>query len=479
MGAYSNPQEIEGQQDLGGYSRALQSMFDKIAGGVQNATENIIKRNKENAAKNGAIVKELNEKAQGLQVLVEKGKAAGPKELNYNCYDTAIDRWLGLQTKIDKGEGSPNDKREVAQILASVDGFVKGAADTNGIIQKVHTAKNNIGDGQIDLQGSDPYMFRAYVALDSKDGDKIQPGFQTSKDADGNVIIDYSQPGYNVTAWKETGPDGKEISHKEQFISAKKLNESLNGGSNGGIVFQKSFEGDNEKIRKAYQVGQDGSGIFEYKNDVYTNRVSADYLSNSYARSTQVGTQGTGGVTRQLMKTVDKEKVLKAVGTQIESVATASASNPKEAASRYFNYVLKATDADNPNKDQYAKLPEYAKFKKMPDDFSYDTPIDINNDKGLINTITYNSKAAFAQALPDNQPFGNPITISDKDLLWEKQANKKVPAPLLKAWKEVGGKDGVPVIKTITLPDGKVRNVLIGKDKDGVFLEIVGYNTKQ
>ena len=72
MGAYTNPQEIEGQQDLGGYSRALQGMFDKVAAGVENASQGIIRRrlaenekilqeNKQKAAKNEALLKDLDE----------------------------------------------------------------------------------------------------------------------------------------------------------------------------------------------------------------------------------------------------------------------------------------------------------------------------------------------------------------------------------------------------------------------------------
>jgi len=489
MGAYSNPQEVEGQQDLGAYSRSLQNMFDKVAAGVQNATESIAKRrekveqqNKEAAAKNENILRELNSKEQGVRVLVEKGKAAAPEGMNYDCYNSALDRWRELEKNIDYGTATNADKREAAQIMASVDGFVRGAANTAGIIEKIRVAKNNIGDGQIDLKGSDPYMFRAYVALEGKEGDKIQPDFQTTN-IDGVIKTDYSQPGYTVKAWVEKNPvTGEEIKHEDKFISAKELEASLNGGGDGGIVFQKSFEGDNDKVRKAYKADAEGNGIFEYKNDTYTNKVTPTYLGSGYTRSTQVGGQTVGTVTRQPMRVVDKEKILKAVGTQIESVSTASASTPKEAASRYFNYVQPALGADNPNKDKYNALPEYAKFKEMPEDFEYGTTINITdtNSKALLETINYNSKAAFAQALPDSQPFGNPVTISDKDLLWEKQANAKVPKPLLDTWNKVNAKDGVPVIKSITLPDGKVRNVLIAKDESGkMFLEIVGYNTKQ
>jgi len=498
MGAYSNPQEIEGQQDLGAYSRSLQKMFDTVTAGAMNASDNITKiklaqserilqENKQNAAKNENILRELNSKEQDYRIMVEKGKGAAPVGMNYDCYNSALDRWRELQKSIDYGTATNADKREAAQIIASVDGFVRGAANTAGVIEKIRVAKNNVGDGQIDLKGSDPYMFRAYVALESKNGEQIQPDFQTITDAEGNSKTDYSQPGYTVRAWTEKNPNtGEVIQHGDKFISAKELEASLNGGGDGGIVFQKSFEGDNDKVRKAYKADAEGNGIFEYKNDTYTNKVTPAYLGSAYTRSTQVGTQGTGGVTRQPMRVVDKERILKDTGTTIESVSTASASTPKEAASRYFNYVQPALSADNPNKDKYNALPEFAKFKEMPKDFKYSTTINITdtNSKDYLDRITHNSKAAFAQALPDSQPFGNPVTISDKDLLWEKQANRTVPKNILADWNKVAAKDGVPVIKTVTLPDGKVRNILIAKEKnekgeDRVFIEIVGYNTKQ
>jgi hypothetical protein len=489
MGAYSNPQEIEGQQDLAGNARALQGMFNTIVGSAQNASDNITKiriagsekilqENKQRAAKNDALLKDLDEREQGMQVLLEKGKTIAPKGMNYDCYDTALNEWRGLQLKIDKGEGSPADKRKAAQILASVDGFVKGAANTSGVVEKIKVARNNIGDGKIDTNGSDPNMLRAYIALESRDGNKIQPGFQTTKDGDENISIDYSQPGYNILEWKET-VDGKEIIHPEQFISATKLEESLNGGSDGGIIFQKSFESDNEKVRKAYQADKEGNGIFEYKGEAYTNRVTSAYLGDGYTKSTQVGTQGTGGVTRQPMRIIDKKKILTSVGTTIESVSTAAASNPKEAASRYFNYIQPAMSEDNPNKDQYKSLPDYAKFVEMPDKFDYNSTINIDDKTGLMEAINKNSKAAFIQSIPASQAFGNPITISDKELAWEKEANKNVPKGLKAIWDQVN-ENGGSEIKTIDLGGGKIRNVVIAKDEQGkMFLEIVGYNTKQ
>ena len=489
MGAYSNPQEIEGQQDLAGNARALQGMFNTIVGSAQNASDNITKiriagserilqQNKERAAKNEAILKNLDEKEQNQRVLLAKGEMIAPKGMNYNCYNTALDKWRELQLKIDKGEGSPQDKQEAAQILASVDGFVRGAANTNEVIEKIKVARNNIGDGQIDVKGSDPYMLRAYVALEERNGDKIQPGFATTKDTDGNESIDYSQPGYTIKKW--TDKDGTE--HPDQFISATKLEESLNGGGGGGILFQKSFQSDNDKIIKSFKATPEGGGIFQFNKDgAWNNKVTDAYLKpNSYGRSTQLGGQTAGTVTRVMMQMVDQELILKDTGTVIESVSTASASTPKEANGRYFNYVQPAMSEDNPNKDKYKALPEYAQFQKMPEDFDYNTIINITdtNSKALLNTINHNGKAAFVQALPESQPVGNPITISDKDLLWEKQANKKVPKPLLDDWNKIK-ESGGGVIKTITLPDGKVRNVLIARNKAGVtFLEIVGYNTK-
>ena len=365
MGAYSNPQEIEGQQDLGAYSRSLQKMFDTVTAGAMNASDNITKiklaqserilqENKQNAAKNENILRELNSKEQDYRIMVEKGKGAAPVGMNYDCYNSALDRWRELQKSIDYGTATNADKREAAQIIASVDGFVRGAANTAGVIEKIRVAKNNVGDGQIDLKGSDPYMFRAYVALESKNGEQIQPDFQTITDTEGNSKTDYSQPGYTVRAWTEKNPNtGEVIQHGDKFISAKELEASLNGGGDGGIVFQKSFEPDNSKIIKAFKADGEGNGIFEFKGDAWNNKVTQAYLKpNSYEKSTQIGGQTAGTVTRQMMQTVNQELILRDTGTTIESVSTASASTPKEAASRYFNYVQPVMGKDNPNKNK-------------------------------------------------------------------------------------------------------------------------------
>lgn len=485
MGAYANPQEIEGQQDPGAYSKPLQKMFDTITAGAMNASDNITKiklaqserilqENKIRATKNDTLLKELDQKQQGLQVLLAKGQMNAPKGLNYDCYNIALKDWEVLQTKIDKGEGTAADKRTVAQILASVDGFVKGAADTSGIIEKIKVARNNIGDGQIDKKGTDPDMLRAYIALENKDGETIMPAFNINEDGTTN----YLEPGYNL--FPPAGTDGSKGSPK--FISATKLNESLNGGANGGVIFQKSFESDNKKVRDAYKASEDGGGIFEYKGAAFTNKVTPAYLSNSYTRSTQLGTQGTGGITRQPMRLVNKEKILENVGTTIDGISAGAASNPNEVASRYFNYVLPAINDKNPNKEAYKSLPDFAKFAEMPKGFDYGSVINIDDKEGQMKIINKNSRAAFAQSIPNSQAYGNPITISDKDLLWEKDANSgKVPKELLKDWNKVKeAKGDAYEIKTIKLGDGKIRNVLISKDQDGkVFLEIVGYNTNQ
>ena len=494
MGAYSNPQEIEGQQDLAGHARALQGMFNTIVGSAQNASDNITKirlseaerimqENKQRAAKNDALLKELNEGEQNINVLVEKGKGLSKDGLNYDCYNGAADRWRALQLKIDRGEGSPKDKREVAQILASVQRFAGGAANTSGIIESVKVAKDKIGDGSYDEKGSDPKMLRIYMALNDRNGKVLQPGFQKVDDGNGNLIDDYSQPGYTIFKWDEKNENGDVISHEEEFMDAEKLEKSLNGGAQGGLVFKTTYEKDNNQIREANKAIEGGGGIFKTNKGIFTGEVTDAFLTGVYTRSKQVGGQGTGGIVRQPMMLVDQPKVLSASLATINSVSSASAANPNEVASKYFNYVAPVMDEKNPNNAAYKKLKDYQQFQSMPTDFNYKSTIDIQDPK-IMAIINKNNQAAFMQTVPESQAVGGTITLSDKDFAWEKEANKKIPKNLLAAYDEAKAAGKNYAIVSAKLADGKFRKVLIATEKDEkgddkLFIEIVGNNTNQ
>ena len=494
MGAYSNPQEVEGQQDLGGHARALQGMFDKVASGVENASQGIIRRrlaenekilleNKQRAVKNDALLKELNEGEQNINVLVEKGKAVSKDGLNYDCFNGAADRWRALQLKIDKGEGSPKDKREVAQILASVQRFAGGAANTSGVIENVKDAKDKIGGGSYDEKGSDPKMLRIYMGLNDRNGKVLQPGFQKVNDGNGNLVDDYSQPGYTIFKWDEKNEKGDVISHEEEFMDAERLEKSLNGGAQGGLVFKTTYEKDNNQIREANKAIEGGGGIFETNKGIFTGKVTPAFLTDVYTRSQQVGGQGTGGIVRQPMVLVDQPKVLSTSLATINSVSSASAVNPNEVASKYFNYVAPVMDENHPNNAAYKKLKDYEQFQSMPDGFSYKSTIDIQ-DTETMGIINKNSQAAFMQTVPKSQAVGGTITISDKDYAWEKEANKKIPKNLEAAYNEAKAAGKNYAIVNAKLADGKFRKVLIATEKDEkgegkLFIEIVGNNTNQ
>lgn len=471
MGAYANPQEVEGQFDLGQEGRAYQNMFQSITKSFMNASEKIAERHAANEKRNKAILDQTEEGKAKLQVLYEKGVGKEKTGMNYDCYQGAIEEWGVLNTKQLKGDASPEEKRRAAQILASIDNFSSTSSDAYGLIENWNKSLKLVGEGAPDLSGCDPDMVRALTALDKRDGSQIQPGFY--KDKDGNY--DYTNHGYVLSGYKdESGTE-----YPEKFISGKELKIALDTGGSSGMVYKKSYSSDNKKISDAFKIGDDGMGIFEYKKDEPTGRVSEDYLTGEPGKEIPVRSV-QGGVWMQKTVKIDKNRILNAVGTQLDAVADASATMTNEVATKYNNYVLPVIDKDkNPNFDKYNQLEDFAKFVPIPGydkAFPYNKAI-LTSDEATLNAIRHNNRAAFAQTLKDEQPVGEPYFVPnpkpEKPVKPTAGKTAKVPAAVAKQndWnakiKDVieTGQGGTPIKNGLTLTKDKQGNwSLLDKD---------------
>lgn len=239
MGAYANPQEVEGQFDLGQEGRAYQNMFQSITKSFMNASEKIAERHKENEKRNKAIIDSSQEGGAKLQVLIQKGIAKAKTGMNYDCYQEGVKEWIEINNKVGFGTASPAEKRRAAEIVASIENFSNTASDAYGLIEKYNKSEKLVGEGAPDLAGCNPDILRTIMGLKNTDGDVIQPSLY--KDKDGK--IDYTNQGYTLFAYKDK--DGTE--HPEVFISGQQLKKALDSGGASGMVYKKSYAGDNKK----------------------------------------------------------------------------------------------------------------------------------------------------------------------------------------------------------------------------------------
>jgi hypothetical protein len=473
MGAYSNPDQNAGVDALRQEGQAYQNMFDTITKTVTSVSEKIAERHRTNEKKNKAILDQTEEDGSKLQVLLEKGIGKEKTGLNYDCYQEAIGEYKTINNKIGAGIATPDEKRRAAQIVASIDNFSGTAADTHGLIENWDKSMKMIGEGSPDLAGCDHDMVRALNALKNRDGNQIQPGFYK----DENGTYDYTNHGYILSGYKDA--DG--VEYPEKFISGKELKSALDTGGASGMVYKKSYSGDNKKISDAFKIGDDGMGIFEYNKNEPTGKVAEDYLTDEPGQEITVK-KVQGGVWKQKTLKIDKNKILNSVGTQLDAVADASATVTNEVATKYNNYVLPIVDKDrNPNFDKYNQLEEFAKFVPIPGydkAFPYNKAI-LTSDEETLNAIRHNNRAAFAQTLKNEQPVGEmyfvPEPKPEKPTKGAGGKTTKVPAAVAKQKdfderiKSViaSGKGGTPIKNGYTLTKDENGNWAL-LDKDGL-----------
>jgi len=432
MGAYANPQEIEGQFDLTQNQRSLQRMFDTVTASAMNVSERIAKEQEANAKRVQASLNESQEGEAKLQLLLQNGIAKAKTGMNYDCYQEGIKEWTKINNKINLGGATPEDKRKASQIMASISNFANTAANTAPMIEELEESKKLVGEGSPDLYGCNPDIIRLMNGLKNKDGSIVQPSFY--KDADGKN--DYTNEGYTLFGYEDK--DGTK--HPEVFISGQELEKALSGGGPNGMVYKKSYSSDNKKISDAFKISENGMGIFEYDKNEPTGKVAVDYLTDQPGKEIERKVQG--GVWKQRTLKIDRNKILNAVGTQLDAVADSSATVTNEIATKYNNYVLPVIDKDrNPNFDKYNELEDFAKFKPIPGydkAFPYNEAI-LTTDEEKLAIIRHNNRAAFAQTLRTEQAVGEPYFVPNPKPVKAKKAstgskNTKATFNDAKAW---------------------------------------------
>ena len=245
MGAYSNPQEVEGNFDLTQSSRNLQSMFNTIASSAATASTNINKIKLDRMAQ----INKTNEERKLKNDKIDQNVAETESKLNQSVFAASNPSSAGFDSSMDyKGMYMPliaenselnrtlakgtskdpvADRQRADLIFSTISTLENGAADTKSLIDKLNDAKGKSGAGGIDKYGTVPAANAMLNVLNnSLPGTKkgiLIPG------ADGKP--DINNPGYEIT-WTKDGEPMKDS------ISVKNLRKALDLGSDGGIVIR-------------------------------------------------------------------------------------------------------------------------------------------------------------------------------------------------------------------------------------------------
>jgi len=475
MGAYANPQEIEGQVDLTQNSRNLQHMFDTITSGAQKASERLATLHDENVKRNIALNKEVTDQENKFQALVAIGAAKNDTGLNYDFMQDASKDFVELAKKQASGNATPEDKRTSAFIMASPTAFSNLASNTSSMIKtyKDALALPDGAEGAVDLKGTNPVVAHVLVGLNSKNNKMVKLGFNTNNDKK-----DYSQNGIYATGLK--GAEGENL--KDEFFSGPVLEEALNGSGLNGMVYVQGFTSDIDKIQKTFPVQENGEGIFVMKGDTWTGNVGEEYLLDEPGEPIiEKGTEGKGHWRTDTRK-VNKKAIYDKTKLQTDAVAVGNMGVNNRVASQYNNFVLKGFDGMSKagfKTKNGRPLEDYEKYTKIPGydgDFAYNINVDKNNPE-LTKAIQQNQSAALLSAIKEEQPVGKRYFVPDpeeaKPVGAKTAKTAKTPAAVTKQndWnariKEVieSGQGGTPIKNGLTLTrDEKGAWSLLDKD---------------
>jgi len=450
MGAYSNPQEIEGQFDQTQYSRNLQGAMENITNAFGGAVTSIAaakvarinevrKQNAERKEKNDAVELKVAEEQSALNRAIYGAKDEKQDTgMDYaTMYLPLVEKYGKLRKNILSGSSADPyaERKEADDIYATVAKLKEGAADTYTLVEKLKDTYGKAGGGAIDAYCSDPNAVTMTNILANRlKGNKK------------SVLIggDIHNPGFEFT-W--TGADGKEVTDR---MSLTNLRKALDDGSEAGIIVRPD-------MTKNWQAVKDANpNIFlKDKNGKDLNIVSKDYLDNTKVRKETTKELVSGKYAANIAE-VNKARMFKDPNIRNLTDAQAKAiwlSGDSSAQSLYFNDMTgegipseKLTDG-TPN-------PTYDKYMKMDESLRYDDKIDISPDTTMLT-----EKTPGYQEFLDNYArlFINTQIVSEQ----REGAEDFIPNPKKPSNKNKGGKK----VKVVESQNDliKQRNALTNK----------------
>jgi hypothetical protein len=388
MGAYSNPQEIEGQFDQTQYSRNLQGAMANITNAFASATSNIAAAK---VAKINAIKKEnaeTKEKNEGIELKVAEEQSAlsraiyGAKSdkedsgMDYaTMYLPLIDKYGVLRKSVLSGTSKDPiaDRKEADDIYATVAKLKEGAADTYALVEKLKDAYGKVGAGGIDLINTNPDALRAMNILAGR-----LPGKKKSVLINGDI----HNPGFEFT-YKKKNEAGVEEDFTEP-MSLSDLRKALDNGSTAGIVVRPDLAPNWKAVKDAnpniFVKGKDGE---------YSNLVNKDYLNQDKVRKETTKELVSGKYEANIAE-VDKARLFKDQNLRAILDAQATAiwlGGNLGAQSIYFNDMME----ENLPKDTLSDgtpNPAYLKYKELDPSLQYYTKIPISKEDSTLTEKT-------------------------------------------------------------------------------------------
>jgi hypothetical protein len=477
MGAYANPQEIEGQFDATQNQRNYQHMFDTITSSAQKNSERLAEIQTTASKKNEAMIaKRLQEKGATLSTIARE-EATNTTGFNFDYLNKGVElnAYLSAQPVL-----TPEQRRQLENTSAIPHVIHDQLAITVPFQQQIDKtlAIPEGSPGAIDRDITDPKVLAAGIALGKKDGKAAY--FGSYKDGKGEE--DYLNTTIYLNPTEELPEGGA--------VSLKALKIAWEGKGDIGVTYVPNPDTWVTKIQNQNAVKPDGSGIFVMKDDTWTNEINKAYLNTSNIIGHKpLGTSAKGGDIRMDMVEVNKGEIEKIIKLNAQTVVAGNKEMINQLPSWYNNFTMKALKKQeesngksfNGNRD----LKDYEQYQKIGDGKLQWGDATILNNTEVFNKLAHNQTADVLNSIQDSQPYGNKYVVEPIALKLEAlesvtaKNNPKAYEALVKNLNANGVKKDLKIgeisdvipFKIAEEPSYKVR---LTKTKDGYKFRVVG-----
>lgn len=493
MGAYANPQEIEGQFDFTQEQKSYQRLFDTVTASAAKNSERLTELYEARAKKNAALVAEQREEQNKMNQLKMQGDIKNKTGLNMKCWERAIARHNEL---IALPNRTYEQTQELNEIKASTGVYAAGFGITANITEEAEKSMTyeEGKSGAIDYYGTPPKLLYATYALINRDESKVNFEFGTNKAANRTSwitpVIEINGYDKNVEE-KFRGQFGSIVKDPENDGNSwdlQSLHQNFTKGRPYGIVKIPDISKNIKKIQDQNAVQPGGGGIFKMNDKgVWTGEVDDQFL-NTNVRSTKVITgDGSKGVTRVETALVNKKAIFdnKNFNDVTNSTVGGFMQNPNDVASAYNHFTRKSIQAQKEagwkikkkGENEERLLEDYEKYQDLGEGeggfLGYNkSDLELYKDR-----LAHNQKADVINSIEDYQPIGKPYYVGPTALALENREGGILPTgPTEGVWKKINSKvkkdlkAGETDEIDFSVPDDKsYYRIKVTKTKNGGF----------
>lgn len=480
MGAYANPQEIEGQFDATQNQRNIQHMFDTITSSAEKNSSRLSEIYAARAKKNAEIIKEANQKQLAGDTKINSELAGNDTGIDFSYLKKAPAENARLNAM---GVRSEEDNKTLAETAAVPD----SVHDNLAIVHVIQTSTSKAfsfdegSPGAIDMYASDPGLLELGQAFRQKDGKKINLDWGKKS----NDKVDFST---TIASLKnENGSTPYDL---------KKIRLAFEGNSDYGITFIPNPVDNITKIQNQAKAENDGSGIFIMKDNEFTGKVSDSYLDFNKIDDNpkKVSKTSNGGVNRIDKVAINKSAIAPLILDKAQAVVKGNMEKPNSIPSLYNYFTLEQIEKQKKGKYKTVKgdrdlLQEevYHDIGTVPNG---DKPSRMDYTNASIFTeevkqkLAWNQRASVLNALPDYQETGvayyvgpRALKLEDKKEITAKSDPEAFKILTTKISDPKSFKEGDSQIVTFDIGKESSYKVKLSKTKSGFKFRVIGNNT--